>query len=57
MSVRVVIGMNNLLKVVFDMATADIKANRIAFGKRTTMADLKLILRTCLITARKADVH
>jgi hypothetical protein len=39
--------MNSFLKIVLDMTTHDIKANRIAFGKLSRVEDVQEIFRQC----------
>lgn len=45
--------MNNLTKIALDMATQDIKFNRLTFGKRTTVAEAREIYLLCWNVAVK----
>lgn len=46
-------NMPDKLKVAFNMATQDIKVNRIMFGKRTSHRELQEIVNICLKIAKK----
>jgi hypothetical protein len=48
---------DNLIKTALDMATQDIKANRLAFGKRTTLSEAMQIIELCLVTATKVETE
>ena len=41
---------------IMDLATTDIKINRFDFGKRTSLADVVEIARSCLIALSKEKV-
>ena len=42
-------------QTALQIATMDIKANRLAFGKRTTLPEALKIIGLCLITANKVE--
>lgn len=46
--------MTNLTKTALSMATQDIKFNRLFFGKRTTLAEVRRIYDMCVIAAKRA---
>jgi len=46
---------DKLIKTALDMATQNIKANRLAFGKKTTLPEAMKIIGLCLVTATKVD--
>ena len=47
--------MTNLAKRALSMATQDIKANRLFFGQRTTLAEVRRIYDMCVIAARRVE--
>jgi hypothetical protein len=47
--------MTNLTKTALSMTTADIRANRLPFHTRTTLADAREIFLQCLRVARRVD--
>ena len=47
--------MNSLTKTALDMATQDIKFNRIFFGRRTTLAEVREIYDMCLKVAKMVE--
>jgi hypothetical protein len=49
--------MTNLTKTALSMATQDIKFNRLLFGKRTTLADVRRIYELCIAVARKVEAR
>jgi hypothetical protein len=49
--------MTNLTKTALDMATADIRANRLPFRTRTTLADAREIFLQCLRVAKWVQVR
>jgi len=42
------------LREVLDLATTDIKVNRIAWGKRTTIHDAAAIIKICINVIKRA---
>jgi hypothetical protein len=47
--------MNSLTETALDMATQDIKFNRLFFKRRTTLAEAREIFDMCLKVARMVD--
>ena len=47
--------MTNLAKTALSMATQDIKANRLFFRQRTTLAEVRRIYDMCVIAARRVE--
>ena len=47
--------MTNLAKTALSMATQDIKANRLFFRQRTTLADVHRIYDMCVIAAKRVE--
>ena len=48
---------DELIETALDMATQDIKFNRIFFGKKTTLPEVLRIFGLCLKTAKKVDAE
>jgi hypothetical protein len=47
--------MTNLAKIALSMTTQDIKYNRLYFGSKTTLADVRRIYEMCLSVATKVQ--
>ena len=49
--------MTNLTETALSMATQDIKFNRLMFGKRTTLDDVREIFKLCVAVAKKVEAR
>lgn len=47
---------NSEFKEVLDLATTDIKTNRVSFGKRTSLHDAAEIAKNCFVALSRGKV-
>jgi hypothetical protein len=46
----------NLIDTALDMATQDIKFNRIFFHRRTTLPEVLRIIELCIVAVKRLDI-